>query len=148
MKLHTDFSGPLQSGLCKMLVIGLGNHIGCTSIHEQNPSLFAEIIEEAASIIIDKANVGFGLAIIENAYDETAKVQLIPSECMIEMEKELVKTAKDHMPYLRIPEIDVLVVEEIGKDISGAGYDPNILGRSPLLKTFLLPVPKYKKWCY
>ncbi len=53
------------------------------------------------------------------------------------------------MPYLRIPEIDVLVVEEIGKDISGAGYDPNILGRSPLLKTFLLPVPKIqKKWCY
>lgn len=145
VKLHTDFSGPLQSGLCKMLVIGLGNHIGCTSIHEQDPSLFAEIIEEAASIIIGKANVGFGLAIIENAYDETAKVQLVPSECMIEIEKELVKIAKDNMPYLRIPEIDVLVVEEIGKDISGAGYDPNILGRSPLLKTYLLPVPKIQK---
>ena len=145
VKLHTDFSGPLQSGLCKMLVIGLGNHVGCSSVHEQDPNLFAEIIEEAASIIIDKTNVGFGLAIIENAYDETAKVQLIPSETMIEDEKELVKMAKNNMPYLRIPEADVLVVEEIGKDVSGAGFDPNILGRSPLLKTFLLPIPRIQK---
>lgn len=145
IKLHTDFSGPLQSGLCKMLVIGLGNHIGCSSVHEQDPSLFAEIIEEAASIIINKTNVGFGLAIIENAYDETAKVRLIPSKTMIEDEKKLVKIARDNMPYLRIPEIDVLVVEEIGKDISGAGFDPNILGRSPLLKTSLLPIPRIQR---
>ncbi len=145
VKLHTDFVGDLQSGLCKMLVIGLGNHIGCSSIHEEDPDVFADILEEAAKIIIANANIGFGVAILENAYDETLAIEAVPSENMIEREKELVQIAKQNMPGLMIPDIDILVVEEIGKNISGAGYDPNIIGRSSVLKKYVLKVPQIKR---
>jgi hypothetical protein len=145
VKLHTDFVGDLQSGLCKMLVIGLGNQIGCSSIHEEDPEIFADILEEAASIIIDKVNIGFGVAILENAYDETLMIEAVPSETMVSREKELIKIARKNMPTLMIPNIDILVVEEIGKNISGAGYDPNILGKSSVLKTFVLDVPNIKR---
>lgn len=145
VKLHTDFVADIQSGICKMLVIGLGNHIGCTAMHEINFDKFGDAILEAAAMIIDKANVGFGLAILENACDETAYVEAIPAEHIIVREKELVKVARDLMPVLRIPDIDILIVEEIGKNISGAGYDPNILGKSYLLKEFVLPVPQIKR---
>ena len=142
VKLHTDFVGELQSGLCKMLVIGLGNHIGCSSIHEEEADNFAGIIEEAAGIILKKANIAFGVATLENAYDQTYMVEAIAGEKIIEREKELVKIAKANMPYIMLDDIDVLVVEEIGKNVSGAGFDPNILGRSTVLKTFVLHVPK------
>lgn len=145
VKLHTDFVGDLQSGLCKMLVIGLGNHIGCSSIHEEDPDVFANILEEAANIIIFNANIGFGMAILENAYDETLMIEAIPKENMVTREKELVKLSRDNMPTLMIPDIDILVVEEIGKNISGAGYDPNILGKSSVLKEFVLEVPRIKR---
>lgn len=145
IKLHTDFVGDLQSGLCKMLVIGLGNHVGCSSIHEEEPHLFPEIIEEATNIIINKTKLWFGLTIIENAYNDTCHIEAIPSQTIIKKEKELVKISKRNMAYLGMQDIDVLIVEEIGKDISGAGYDPNILGRSSVLKTFVLPVPRIQK---
>jgi len=142
VKMHTDFVADLQSGLCKMLVIGLGNHIGCTAMHENGFEAFGGILPEAASIILKKAPVGFGIAIIENAYDETAIIEAVPAEQLIEREKELLKISQANMALLMVPEIDVLIVEEIGKDISGAGFDPNILGKSYLLKEFALPVPR------
>ncbi|MDY3869086.1 MAG: lactate racemase domain-containing protein [Pyramidobacter sp.] len=145
VKLHTDFVGDIQSGLCKMLVIGLGNQKGCSAVHEAEFDHFAEILMEASRMIMDKAPVGFGIAILENAYDETAMVETVPSEKIIEREKELVKIAKSYMPTLMIPDIDVLIVDEIGKNISGSGFDPNILGKSFLLKKFVLPVPKIKR---
>lgn len=145
VKIHTDFVADIQSGLCKMLVIGLGNHIGCTSIHEESFDYFGEVLKEAATMIMQSVNVGFGVAVLENAYDETAWIEAVPSESMIEREKQLVKMAAGNMPTLMIPEIDVLIVEKIGKDISGCGYDPNILGKSYLLKEFILPVPKIDK---
>lgn len=145
VKLHTDFVGDLQSGLCKMMVIGLGNQIGCSSIHEEDPDEFAQIIEDAARLILKKCPVVYGIAMIENAYDETCLIEAVPREKMIEREKELVKIARTKMPLLIPPKIDVLIVEEIGKNISGAGYDPNILGRSSVLKEFSLPVPEIKR---
>lgn len=145
IKLHTDFVADIQSGLCKMLVIGLGNHVGCTAIHEEDFDHFGEVIKEAATLIMKFANVGFGIAVIENAYDETALVEAIPADKMIEREAELVKMAAKNMPCLMIPDIDILIVEKIGKDISGNGYDPNILGKSYLLKEFILPVPRINK---
>lgn len=145
VKLHTDFVGPLQSGLCKMLVIGLGNHKGCSAVHEEDPEHFAEIIEETASIILKKAPIGFGVAILENAYDQTYLVEAVPADNFIAREKELVQIAKGNMPYIMLPEADVIVCQEIGKDVSGAGFDPNILGRSSVLKTFVLHIPKYQK---
>lgn len=145
VKLHTDFVGDLQSGLCKMLVIGLGNQTGCSSIHEEDPDDFAQIIEDAARLILEKCRVSYGVAMIENAYDETFLVEAVPRETMVEREKELVKIAKTKMPLLIPPKIDVLIVDEIGKNISGAGYDPNILGKSSVLKQFSLPVPEIKR---
>lgn len=145
VKLHTDFVGPLQSGLCKMLVIGLGNHKGCSAVHEESPEFFAQVIEETASVILEKAPVGFGVAILENAYDRTCAVEAVPAKNLIEREKELVQIAKGNMPYIMLPEADVIVCEAIGKDISGAGFDPNILGRSSVLKTFVLHIPKYQR---
>lgn len=145
VKLHTDFVGPLQSGLCKMLVIGLGNHKGCSAVHEESPEVFADVIEETASIILDKAPVGFGVAILENAYDQTYAIEAVPAKNLIQREKELVQIAKGNMPYIMLPEADVIVCEAIGKDISGAGFDPNILGRSSVLNTFVLHIPKYQR---
>lgn len=145
VKLHTDFVGPLQSGLCKMLVIGLGNHKGCSAVHEESPEVFAAAIEETARIILDKAPVGFGVAILENAYDKTFAIEAVPAQGLVEREKELVQIARGNMPYIMLDEADVIVCEAIGKDISGAGFDPNILGRSSVLKTFVLHVPKYQR---
>ena len=145
VKLHTDFVADIQSGICKMLVIGLGNHVGCTAVHEVSFDLFGETLLEGAQMIMECANIGFGVAILENACDETALIEAIPCEKIIEREKELVRIAKDYMPTLMIPDIDVLIVEEIGKNISGAGYDPNILGKSYLLNEFVLPVPRIKR---
>ena len=145
VKLHTDFAGPLQSGLCKMLVIGLGNHKGCTAVHEENIDDFAEVIEETASLIMEKMPVGFGVALMENAYDQTFLVEAVPGKNMIAREKELAEIALTKMPCILLPEADVIVCQYIGKDISGAGFDPNILGRSTLLSTFRLHIPKYQR---
>ncbi|MDR3280475.1 MAG: nickel-dependent lactate racemase [Synergistaceae bacterium] len=145
VKLHTDFVADIQSGLCKMLVIGLGNHIGCSAIHEDGNDTFGETILEASGMILKSAAVGFGVAVVENACDETALIEAIPGESIREREMELVKIARDNMPTLMIPEIDVLIVKEIGKNISGAGFDPNILGKSYILKEFVLPVPNIKR---
>lgn len=145
VKLHTDFVSDIQSGLCKILVIGLGNHKGCSSIHEEEFPAFGETLKEAAALILEKAPVGFGIAILENAYDETSHIEGVPAENLIEREKELVVMARNNMPLLMLPEIDILIVEEIGKDISGAGFDPNILGKSYILNEFVLPVPKISR---
>lgn len=145
VKLHTDFVHKIQSGLCKMLVIGLGNHKGCSAIHEVDFDYFGDTLIEAAGIIMERSHVGFGVAVLENAHDETALVEAIPQERLVEREVELVKLAKGNMPTLMIPEIDILVVQEIGKNISGAGFDPNILGKSYILKEFVLEVPKINR---
>jgi hypothetical protein len=145
IKLHTDFVAEIGSGLCKMLAVGLGNHVGCTRIHEVPLDSFGDTIIQAANMILEKTPVGFGIAVVENPYDETALIEGIPKERFIAGEKELFKISCNHMPSLMIPEIDVLIVEEIGKNISGAGFDPNILGKSYILKEFILPVPKISK---
>ena len=145
VKLHTDFADNIQSGMCKMLVIGLGHHRGCTAIHQADFSYFGDTLKEATNLILSKAKVGFGIAIMENAYDQTLLVEAVPAERMLERESELIEVCKKNMPLLMIPDIDVLVVERIGKDISGNGFDPNILGKSLLLNQFVLPVPKINR---
>lgn len=145
VKLHTDFVDNIQSGMCKMLVIGLGHHRGCTAIHQADFSYFGDTLKEATRLILSRSKVGFGIAIMENAYDQTLLVEAVPAERMLQREAELIELCKQNMPLLMIPEIDVLVVERIGKDISGNGFDPNILGKSLLLDQFVLPVPKINR---
>ena len=145
VKLHTDFIGELQSGIAKMLVIGLGNQKGCTEIHGEPGNMFSHTLEAAARLILAKAPVGFGVAILENAYDETAEIHVLPKETLIEQEKELVRRSISYFPSLRFPSIDVLIMQEIGKDVSGAGFDPNIVGRSTAREEYLVPIPEIKR---
>jgi hypothetical protein len=130
VKVHTDFKGPIESGMCKMLAIGLGKHKGCSTLHSQGFVSFPKLIPEVGEIILNNSKVGFGVAIVENAHDTTAEIKvLVASEIMTE-EPKLLEKSKKWMPKIMIPEIDVLIVEKIGKDISGGGMDPNITGRT------------------
>ena len=144
IKPHTDFGGTFQSGLCKMLVIGLGNHKGCSTIHQEEWNEFSNIICEASEIIINHAKIGFGIGIVENAYENTAVLKSILAQDFHREEPKLLKYARRLMPKLLIPEIDVLIVERIGKDISGLGFDPNILGRNKTIKNSKF-VPKIER---
>ncbi|MDF2959543.1 MAG: hypothetical protein K0S39_1278 [Paenibacillus sp.] len=129
VKPHTSFKGPVESGLQKMLVVGLGKHEGATSIHSYGVDRFHESIPEAGKTLIEKTNIAIGVALIENAYDETCSIVAVPAEKIAEEEPRLLEKAKEVMARILLDSIDVLVVDEIGKDISGCGMDPNITGR-------------------
>ena len=130
IKPHTAFRGATESGLTKMLSIGIGKIIGATTYHTHGMDRFPELLPQIRDLNIAKRNVLFGVGIVENAYDETALIEIIPAEQLAKREPELQAMAKDLMPQLCFDEIDVLVIDEMGKNISGAGYDPNITGRN------------------
>ena len=130
IKPHTDFAGEVESGLCKMLVIGFANHEGCSRIHQEGFARFAQVIPEVATLILKSAPILCGLAIVENAYDETAQVEVIARTDILSREAELLQIAYSNMPRLLFDKIDVLLIDEIGKEISGAGMDPNVTGRT------------------
>lgn len=130
IKPHTDYKGSHESGLMKMLSIGLGNHKGAAKIHSQGFSSFNRLIPALGQEIINHARVIFGLAILENAYDETAGIVSVPAEKIYQEEIPLLAEAKVMMPKLLMPSIDLLIINEIGKNISGSGMDPNIMGRN------------------
>jgi Lactate racemase N-terminal domain len=130
IKPHTAFRGATESGLTKMLSIGIGKIIGATTYHTHGMDRFPELLPQIRDVNIAKRNVLFGIGIVENAYDETALIEVVPAEQLAKREPELQAMAKDLMPQLCFDEIDVLVIDEMGKNISGAGYDPNITGRN------------------
>jgi acyl-CoA synthetase (AMP-forming)/AMP-acid ligase II len=130
IKPHTAFRGATESGLTKMLSIGIGKIIGATTYHTHGMDRFPELLPQIRDVNITKRNVLFGVGIVENAYDETALIEIVPAEQLAKREPELQAMAKELMPQLCFDEIDVLVIDEMGKNISGAGYDPNITGRN------------------
>ncbi len=132
VKPHTNFRGPIESGLCKMCAIGLGKHVGCSRLHEEGWPDLSRVVTAVAEVFLGKANIGFGLALVENAYDETALIKAVTKDEILAVEPELQAKAKALMPALLVPDMDVLVIGQIGKDISGAGMDPNIIGRGEL----------------
>lgn len=129
IKPHTAFRGPVESGLMKMITIGLGKQKGAEAAHAFSFKYMAEHVIEMAKIAIERVPIIFGLATMENAYERPAKIVAIPAEELIHREPKLLKEAKSLMPRIMFDPIDVLVVDEIGKDISGDGMDPNITGR-------------------
>lgn len=130
VKAHTSFRGSIESGLAKMCAIGLGKQFGAADFHRQGVKALQEYLAPAARIYERHTNVIGGLAIVENAYDETAEiVGLSAAEIGAEREAELLEKSKALMASLPFPIIDVLVVRELGKNISGTGMDTNILGR-------------------
>ena len=130
VKPHTDFRGRVESGLCKMLAIGLAKHAGCSRLHREGFPKFGVLLPEVASRVLERTKVGFGIAIVENAYDETARIEAVPAADFLRRDAELLIEAKRLMARILLPAFDVLVVQQIGKDISGAGMDPNIMGRT------------------
>lgn len=128
VKPHTAFRGPVESGLMKMITIGLGKQKGAEAAHAFSFKYMAEHVPEMAKISLSKAPIIFGLASLENAYDKIAKVIAVPAEDLETVEPELLKEAKSLMPKIHFDEFDVLIVDELGKDISGDGMDPNITG--------------------
>lgn len=130
IKPHTGFVGEVESGLHKMMLIGLGKHEGAKIYHRAIADYsFMEIILTVAQSVIAKCRVIGGLGIVENAYDETALLEAVPPQQFLEREKELLKLAIQWLPRLPFPVIDLLIIDQIGKNISGTGLDTNVVGR-------------------
>jgi hypothetical protein len=130
IKPHTDFSAPIESGLAKMVAIGLGKHAGALAIHSWGVEGLSHHLPEVAKFAVAHSGILCGIGIVENAYDEVAEMSMIPSEGIGgEAERLLLQRAKEMMPSLPWEKLDVLVIDKMGKNISGAGMDPNIIGR-------------------
>ena len=143
IKPHTDFDFEIESGLNKMMVIGMGKHKGALMAHRLTIKHgFSTMLPEVQPIILKALPFFFGVGIIENQYDQTASLHLLEPQNFWEGEKLLLKNAKEIMPRLPFQQIDVLVVDEIGKNISGAGMDPSVTGRLYFIGSPPLKEPK------
>jgi len=130
IKPHTRFVGPIESGLHKMMLIGLGKHEGASVYHQAIlDHSFPEILADVAVAVLEKCGIIGGLALVENGKDETALIEAVRSEEFAAREPELLKQANEWLPSLPVKECDLLIVDRIGKDISGAGMDTNVVGR-------------------
>jgi hypothetical protein len=133
IKQHTDFRAPVESGLLKMASIGLGKHAQALALHAHGVKGIRDYMVEAGGTIFASGKVLFGVAIVENAYEETAIVEAIPPERVSEREAELLEESAKLMPKLPVSDIDVLFVDELGKNFSGTGMDTNVIGRFKIL---------------
>ncbi len=129
IKAHTGFVAPYESGLMKMMTIGMGKQAGAEICHQLGPSHMPKMIPLIGNVILEKANILFGLAILENAYKKPYKIQALTKSEIRKEEPGLLSEAKKLMPRLLFDNIDILIVDEIGKEISGNGMDPNVTGR-------------------
>jgi len=131
IKPHTKFKAPIESGLMKMMAIGMGKQKGAEHYHKAAIQYtFPKIIVDGGRVVLKKAPILCGLGMVENGYDETAKIVALKPEELEKKEIELLELAKKMMPRLPFNEIDLLIVDEMGKDISGTGIDPNVTGRN------------------
>lgn len=131
VKPHTDYKGPLESGLAKMCAIGLGKYDGAREIHRHLFTVgLGEAIRGVAETVVATGRILGGIALLENAYHETARVVGVPARALFETEEGLLVEARRLMGRLPLDEIDVLVCDRLGKNISGAGLDTNVIGRS------------------
>ncbi len=130
VKPHTDFHGRWESGLVKMAVIGLGKHRLADEIHSFNVRGLKELIVPTARFLLETGKIKGGIGVVENAYDKIAQVEVVPAGMVIERDAEMLLAAREKMPQLPFKEIDVLIIDYMGKDISGCGIDTNIIGRT------------------
>ena len=130
VKPHTSFAGDLESGLMKMMLIGLGKHAGAKIYHRAIMDYsFEQIIRSVAREVLGRCRIVAGLAIVENSYDETALITAVRPEEFEAREKELLVLAKQWLPRLPFDRADLLLIDELGKDLSGTGMDTNVVGR-------------------
>ena len=143
VKPHTAFRSDVESGLCKMLAVGCGKHEGALSMHRFG---LGASIKPAAEMILRRLPVLCGLAIVENSLDLPHTVKLALPENFIEVDRQLLEIARRLLPRIPVEQLDILIVNELGKNISGGGIDPNVIGfwrreggpRSPDFKTLIL----------
>ena len=131
VKPHTDFTAEIESGLCKMAVIGMGKHDGAEMMH--NAGLRGDMgaeIRERARILFDELPIVGGVVLLENAHDRAIHIEGIPTERILEREPELLERAYRELPTLPVDDLDLLVVDEMGKEVSGTGLDTNVIGRT------------------
>ena len=128
LKPHNAFRGPVESGPCKMMTVGLGKQAGASIVHGDGMDVIAQNIPTMAKVVLEKAKILFAIPCIENAYDETCRFEAILAKDILTREPQLLQFAFQNMPHLIVDETDVLVVDEIGKNYSGTGVDPNITG--------------------
>jgi len=138
IKPHTDYHGSYESGLVKMTVIGLGKEKQASAIHSYGVYGLTELIPVVAKQILSAGKIIGGLAIVENAFDDTMMVSALRADEFFEKEPSLLKAAKENMPFIPADNIDLLIIDEMGKNLSGVGVDPNIIGR---MKIYGQPEP-------
>jgi len=131
IKPHTDFDGEIESGTTKMMAIGMGKHQGALHYHRANIKFgYHTVITSVASVVLQQCKILFALGIVENAYDQTAIISaMLPSE-IFNQEKQLLRQAKAYLARIPFDFGDVLIVDEMGKNISGTGIDTNVVGRT------------------
>ena len=130
IKAHTDFNGSIESGLMKMMVIGLGKQQGANLYHRAFFQYgFEQVITAVGGLILDTGKIAFGIGLIENAHEDTAKAVAVPAAQLLQTERELLVEAKSLMGRLPFDELDLLIIDWTGKNISGTGMDTNVIGR-------------------
>ena len=130
IKPHTDFDAEIESGLTKMLAIGLGKHRGATRYHRANKRYgYYRVLTGVAEVVRRRCSILLGLGIVENGYDQTGVIEAITSADLFEGERRLLKVAKSWLARIPFDRGDVLVVDEMGKNVSGTGMDTNVIGR-------------------
>ena len=129
VKIHGDFSGDIESGLMKMCVIGVGKHKQALEVHKYDISHLEELIIAAARQVIQYGNIIAGIGVVENAYHETMMLRVLRAEQFEQEEKKMLCAYKKIMPRFPIKDFDILIVDEVGKNISGAGMETKIVGR-------------------
>ncbi len=133
VKPHTDFKKDIESGVLKMASIGMGKHKQALALHTYGIKGIRDMMPEVGKVAIANSNTLYGIAVVENALEETAIIEVMEPEEIQERERDLLRRAFDLMPSLPIDKIDILVVDEIGKNYSGTGMDTNIIGRIRVL---------------
>ena len=131
VKPHTDFRANHESGLVKMVAIGMAKHAGATALHFHGMGNFNTLLPAATEVFLEKTRTLFGVAMVENAEENLKHIEFVATEDFFDRDAALLEMAKTSIPRLYFNSIDVLIIDEIGKDISGAGMDPNVTGRPP-----------------
>ncbi|MEA2524546.1 MAG: hypothetical protein QOF73_1773 [Thermomicrobiales bacterium] len=129
IKPHTDFHGPIESGVMKMIAIGLGKQKGADTFHSRGFPVFHTLIPAVGLFTLSRVNIPFAIGLVENGYSHLGLIEAIPNRQILDREKELLRIARDWLGRLPGERLDVLIVDEIGKDVSGDGADPNVINR-------------------
>jgi Domain of unknown function (DUF362) len=129
VKPHSDFRAPVESGLTKMLTIGLGKELGASSLHSEGFDSFVDVLPEAAHVVFNVLRIPLGVALVEDEWHRLHLAEVVPGEEILERDEALLKEAWAHFARLPFERVDILMMKEMGKTVSGAGMDPNVTGR-------------------